>query len=327
VSVAALKATVYRTGEPSPTVAALVDAARRGKHAVGLVELQARFDERRNIGWSRTLEDAGVEVVHGAPDLKVHAKLTMLVRRERGGLRRYVHVGTGNYHASNASSYEDLGLFTADEDIAADVADVFNAVTGRVRPAPFRKLLVGPWFLRERMVEEIARVVRGARYGETARIRIKVNALSDPELVEALYDASTAGVDVEIVTRGVCVLSPGVPGLSERISVRSVLGPFLEHSRIIEFASGDGERAWIGSADLMSRNLDERVEVMAPVEDARLRAEIAAIFDALLSDTRCAWSLDAYGRWNRIEPLPGARATSAQETLMARALDRARWGR
>jgi polyphosphate kinase len=321
--VAALKATVYRTGDPAPTLASLVETARNGKQAVCLVELQARFDERRNIEWSRALERAGVDVVYGVPDLKVHAKLTMLVRREHGGLRRYVHIGTGNYHASNASSYEDLGLFTADEDIGADVAEIFNAVTSLARPSAFRKLLVAPWFLREGLLHEIERVVRAARAGEKARIRVKVNALVDPELIEALYTASSAGVTVEIITRGICVLRPGIPGVSERVSVRSVLGRFLEHSRVLSFQTGEGERTWIGSADLMPRNLDGRIEVLAPVEDARLRAEIAGVFEALLSDTRFSWTLDAAGVWNRTMPVSGERPISAQDALMARALKRA----
>jgi polyphosphate kinase len=324
--VAALKATVYRTGNPSRTVALLVDAADGGKHAVCLVELTARFDERRNIEWSRALDRAGVHVVYGTPDLKVHAKLCMLVRREGDGLRRYVHIGSGNYHASNASAYEDLSLFTADEDIAADVADVFNAVTGHISPTVFRKLLVSPWFLREGLLHEIERVAQAAAAGELARIRLKVNALVDPEIVEALYTASGAGATVEAVTRGMCVLRPGAPGLSERITVRSVLGPFLEHSRVLSFQTGDRLSTWIGSADLMPRNLDRRVEVLAPVEDARLRTRIARVLDALLADTRFAWGLGPDGSWSRIVAAPGEEPTSAQELLMQQALTRAKSG-
>jgi len=322
--VAALKATVYRTGNPSRTLASLVDAADRGKHAVCLVQLRARFDERRNIEWSRALDRAGVDVVYGPPDLKIHAKLCLLVRRERAGLRRYVHIGSGNYHASNASAYEDLSLFTADEDIAADVVDIFNAVTGHAPPKVFRKLLVGPWFLRECLLHEIERVAQAADAGEIARIRIKVNALADPEIVEALYAASGAGATVEVVTRGICVLRPATPGLSERITVRSVLGPFLEHSRILSFQAGDRLSTWIGSADLMPRNLDRRVEVLAPVEDARLRARIAAVLDALLADTRFAWELRADGSWSRVVPAPREVPVSAQEMLMRHALERAK---
>jgi polyphosphate kinase len=321
--VAALKATVYRTGYPSGTVASLVNAAEEGKHAVCLVELRARFDERRNLEWSRALERAGVKVVYGARDLKVHAKLCLLVRRERDGLSRYVHIGSGNYHASNASAYEDLSLFTADEDIAADVADVFNAVTGDIQPTVFRKLLVGPWFLREGLLHEIQQVAQAASRGEPARIRIKVNALVDPEIVEALYAASTAGASVEAITRGICVLRPGVPGLSERIKVRSVLGPFLEHSRILEFRAADRVSTWIGSADLMPRNLDRRVEVLAPVEDSKLRARIAGVLDALLADTQFAWALGADGAWSRVDPAPAKKRVSAQDVLMKQALARA----
>jgi polyphosphate kinase len=262
--------------------------------------------------------------VYGVPQLKVHAKLTLLVRRERNGVRRYVHIGTGNYHASHATSYEDLGLFTADEDIAADVAEVFNAVTGRTSPTVFRKLLVGPWFLRDGILNEIDRVVRAARAGEGGRIRIKVNSLVDPEVIDALYAASAAGVTVEIITRGICMLRPGVPGLSERITVRSVLGRFLEHSRILSFQTGDRTTTWIGSADLMPRNLDRRVEVLVPIEDSRLRSDVAEILDALLADTCFSWELDADGAWHRTQPKGRAKPVSAQEFLMARTVRRAK---
>ncbi len=319
--VVALKATVYRTGDPSPTLASLVEAAGEDKQAVALVELKARFDERRNIGSARALERAGVDVVYGVPDLKVHAKMALLIRREHGGVRRYVHIGTGNYHASNASNYEDLSLFTADEQIAADVAEVFNAVTGLTRPAFFHKLLVGPWFLRDGLLYEIERVINAASGGEPARIRIKVNSLTDVGIIDALYAASSAGVTIELITRGICALRPAVAGLSDRITVRSVLGRFLEHSRIFSFQTGDGTTTWIGSADLMARNLDGRIEVLVPVEDARLRAEIDAIFDALLADTRCSWTLDGEGAWHRTAE-PGGRGLSAQETMMARAAKR-----
>ena len=317
--VGALKATVYRTDSASTTLAALTQAAEDGKQAVCLVELKARFDERRNIEWSRALESAGVDVVYGVPGLKVHAKLALLVRRERGRLRRYVHIGTGNYHASNASNYEDLGLFTADEEIAADVADVFNAVTAGMRPTVFRKLLVGPWFLRDGVLREIDRVVAAARNGETARIRIKVNSLVDPEVVEALYAAAAAGAKVEVVVRGICALRP-----TKGMVVRSVLGRFLEHSRVLSFQAGDRVSTWIGSADLMPRNLDHRVEVMVPVEDSRLRADVSSIFDIMLADTRYAWDLRPDGTWRRRRPRPGEAPASAQELLMARAEKRAK---
>jgi polyphosphate kinase len=322
--VAALKSTVYRTGELSGILASLVETAEEGKQAVCLVELTARFDERRNIEWSRALERAGVDVVYGVPDLKMHAKLTLIARRERTGVRRYVHIGTGNYHASHATSYEDLGLFTADEAIAADVAEVFNAVTGLTSPTMFRKLLVGPWFLRDGILNEIDRVVRASRAGEGGRIRIKVNSLVDPEVIDALYAASSAGVTVEIITRGICVLRPGVPGLSERITVRSVLGRFLEHSRIMSFQTSDRTTTWIGSADLMPRNLDRRVEVLVPVEDSRLRSDLAEVLDALVADTRFSWELDADGDWRRTKANGRAKPLSAQEILMSRATKRAK---
>jgi len=322
--VTAVKATVYRTGDSSLTLASLVDAAKPHKQALCVVELQARFDERRNIEWSRALENAGVDVVFGLPDLKVHAKLALLVRRERGVTRRYVHIGTGNYHAANANMFEDLSLFTADEALGADVADVFNAITGRARPGGFRKLLVGPWFLRDGILGEISRVTEAAEAGEKARIRIKVNSLSDPEMAEALYAASTAGAEVEIVTRGICVLRPGVRGVSDRITVRSVLGRFLEHSRIFSFQAGDRVATWIGSADLMPRNLDRRVEVLAPLEDARLRADVAAYLDALQAETKLAWTLDSKGVWHRVVPKGGARPVSAQDALMHRARRRSK---
>ena len=322
--VVALKATVYRTGDPSSTLASLVEAAGEDKQAVAFVELKARFDERRNIGSARALEEAGVDVVYGVPDLKVHAKLALLVRREHGNVRRYVHIGTGNYHASNASNYEDLSLFTADEEIAADVAEVFNAVTGLTRPAFFRKLLVGPWFLREGLLYEIERVVSAARAGEPARIRIKVNSLVDAGIIDALYAASSAGVTIDLITRGICTLRPGLPGLSERITVRSVLGRFLEHSRVFSFQAGDRTTTWIGSPDLMPRNLDSRIEVLVPVEDARLRGEIDAILNTLLADTRHSWNLDGDGVWHRTKEPRRAKSLSAQETLMARAAKRTR---
>jgi len=239
-------------------------------------------------------------------------------------MRRYAHIGTGNYHSSNASNYEDLGLFTADDEIAADVADVFNAVTSRTPPLGFRKLLVGPWYLRDGVVREIGRITAAALAGTPARIRIKVNSLVDPEIVDALYDAATAGASVEVVARGICVLKPGRPALGDRITVRSVLGRFLEHSRILWFETDEEVSVWIGSADLMPRNLDHRVEVLVPIEDARMRAEIGRVLDALGADTRFAWTLDRHEKWKRVEPEPGVARISAQEALMQRAVRRAK---
>ncbi len=307
---------MYRTSRPSGTLASLVESAAAGKDALCLVELRARFDEQHNVEWSRTLRASGVTVVHGPPGCKVHSKLLAMTRSEPDGPRTYVHIGTGNYHASNAFGYEDLSLFSADRDLAADVLQVFDAVRSRGRPAPFRKLLVGPWYLREGLLREIATVTEAARSGRPGRIRIKVNALGDHEVVGALYTASQAGVDVELVVRGACTLIPGIPGTSDLITVRSVLGRFLEHSRIFSFEAGDERRMWIGSADLLTRNLDRRVETLAPIEDAALQTRLADILDTLLADTRDAWQLDADGVWSRVTPPPGAEPVSAQETFM-----------
>ncbi len=317
--VAGLKATVYRTGHASPTLASLVQAAAVGKGAEAFVEVRARFDERRNIDSGRALEEAGVDVVYGVPHVKVHAKLTLLERRERDGVRRYVHIGTGNYHASNACGYEDLSLFTADEDIAADVAEVFDVLTGRAQVPVFRKLLVGPWYLRGGILDEIERVTRAALAGLPGRIRIKVNSLADPQIVDALYRASQAGVTVEVVARGICTLRPGMSGVSDRIRVRSVLGRFLEHSRILAFETDERSTTWIGSPDLMPRNLDHRIEVLVPVEDDRLQFQVHGIFDALLADTASSWDLDEDGAWRRARADAGVHPISAQETLMTRA--------
>ena len=318
-SVIALKSTVYRTSDDTPLVPALIDASENGKQSVCLVEIKARGDERRNIEWSRALEQAGVHVVYGFSSLKIHCKTTLVVRRESGVLRRYVHLGTGNYNNVTAKAYEDFGIFTADEDIAADVADLFNYLTGFGRPAHFRKLLVAPFTLRQRLIEEIRDVADAARDGRKARIRIKVNGLTHTEVVDELYAASKAGARIDLLVRGVCSLRPGVTGLSEGIRVRSVLGRFLEHSRLFHFESGDRSRFYLGSADLMPRNLDHRVEVVAPVEDIGAQSELAATIDALLSDTASSWELDHDGAWHRIRPKKEDRPRSAQAVLMRRA--------
>jgi polyphosphate kinase len=314
-----LKSTVYRTGDDTPLVPALIEASENGKQSVCLVEIKARGDERRNIEWSRALEQAGVHVVYGFPTLKIHAKTTLVVRRESGGLRRYVHLGTGNYNRSTARGYEDFGVFTADEDIAADVADLFNYLTGFGRPAHFRKLLVAPFGLRQRLVEEIRAVADAARVGAKARIRIKVNGLTHVEVIDELYAASEAGARIELLVRGVCSLRPGIPGLSDNIRVRSVLGRFLEHSRLFVFEAGDRTHTFLGSADLMPRNLDHRVEVLMPAESIAIQSEIVATLDTLLSDTAASWELDADGSWRRVRPKKEERPRSAQATLMRHA--------
>jgi polyphosphate kinase len=317
--VIAIKSTVYRTSDDTPLVPALVDASERGKQTVCLVEIKARGDERRNIEWSRALEEAGVHIVYGFPGLKIHAKTTLVVRREAGQLRRYVHLGTGNYNALTARAYEDFGLFTADEDIAADIADLFNHLTGFGRPVDFRKLLVAPFTLRDRLVEEIRSVADAASAGKKARIRIKVNGLTHPQVIDELYAASEAGARIELLVRGVCSLRPGVAGLSEQIRVRSVLGRFLEHSRLFLFDAADRSTCFMGSADLMPRNLDHRVEVVTPVEDLALQAELAATFEALWRDTASSFELDDAGSWERVNPKKDERPRSGQQVLTRRA--------
>jgi polyphosphate kinase len=320
--VIAIKTTVYRTNDESPLVPALVEAADDGKQTVCLVELKARFDERRNIEWSRRLEQAGVHVVHGFPNLKIHGKTTLVLRREGRLLRRYAHIGTGNYHSVTARTYEDFGLFTDDEQITADVADLFNYLTGFSTPREYRKIVVAPFALRARLLEEIRRVSAAAASGEHARIRIKVNALTDVAVIEALYEASKAGVRIEVVCRGICCLVPGKKGVSESIRVVSVLGRFLEHSRIFVFEAGEDVRVFMGSADLMPRNLDNRVEVVVPIEDQRARDELRNVLDVLLEDSAQSWQLDERGEWHRQSHKD--RKKGAQTRLMRRARARAR---
>jgi polyphosphate kinase len=262
-------------------------------------------------------------VVYGFPDLKIHAKMTLVVRRERNGLRRYAHIATGNYHAATARQYEDFGIFTADEEIAADVADLFNYITGFGRPTRFRKLLVAPFTLRSGLVDQIRSVAVAAAAGERARIRLKVNHLVDPAIVDELYAASQAGASIDIVARTTCALRPGVEGLSENIRVRSIVGRFLEHSRIYAFDAGESSTVYIGSADLMARNLDHRIEVIAPVENARVRQEANAILDSALADTTNAWELAPDGTWSRVAPDTGKPRTH-QETMMRRVRTRAK---
>jgi polyphosphate kinase len=322
--VVGLKTTVYRTSDDSPLVPALILASETGKQSVCLVELKARFDERRNIEWARAMEQAGVHVVYGFPNLKIHAKTTLVVRREGNELRRYVHVGTGNYHALTARAYEDFGLFTADSEIAADVADLFNYLTGFSRPQRYRKLLVAPHDLRARLVEEIKAVAAAAKAGKRARIRIKVNNLTDTEVIEELYAASQAGAEIEIVARSICTLRPGVESLSEQIQVRSVLGRFLEHSRLFAFERDDEKLYLLGSADLMPRNLDGRIEIVVPVEDSRAQQEIDRAFEALLADNVSAWELLADGSWQRTRPKKGSRSKGSQAALMRSTRARAR---
>ena len=325
-NVIAMKTAVYRTSDDSVLVGSLIQCAEDGKQSVCLVELKARFDELRNIEWSRALEQAGVHVAYGFPDLKIHAKMTLIVRREADALRRYVHIGTGNYHAATARLYEDLGIFTADEEITADVADLFNYITGFGRPQTFRKLLVAPFTLRSGLVDEIRAVAAAASGGKHARIRLKLNHLVDPKMVDELYAASRAGAKIDIIARSTCALRPGVEGLSENIHVRSVVGRFLEHSRVYSFEADERVATYVGSPDLMPRNLDHRIEVLAPIENARVRQEIHAILDSALADDVNAWILDPTGEWLRAAPAKPEKSHSHHETMMRRSLKRSRRG-
>jgi polyphosphate kinase len=322
--VVTVKTTVYRTSEDSAIAPALIKASENGKQAVCVVELKARFDERRNIGWARSLEQAGVHVVYGFPDMKIHAKTTLIVRREGDDLRRYVHIGTGNYHATTARIYEDVGLFTADPDIAADVADLFNFVTGFGRPQRFRKILAAPFNLRKKLTEQIREVAAAAESGKHARIRIKCNSLTHAEVISELYRASQAGAEIDVIVRANCTLIPGVAGLSENIHVRSILGRFLEHSRLYCFEAGDSRSYFLGSADLMPRNLDHRIEILVPVEDARAQRDLQRTFDAIMEDSRRSWMLRADGTWERVRSKKGGRRQSMHGALMRRARARGR---
>ena len=317
--VLAIKLTVYRTSDDSTLVPSLIEAAERGKQAVCLVELKARFDERRNIGWARALEEAGAHVVHGLPGLKTHAKALLVVRREGRGVRHYVHIGTGNYHAKTARLYEDFGLFTTDREIAQDVAELFNSLTGIARSPDYRKGIVAPDHMRKWFLREVERTIEAHEAGLQTRIVLKMNSLVDARSIRALYEASQAGVRVEVNTRGICCLRPGVPGVSENIRVTSVVGRFLEHSRLYGFQRGDERRYWIGSADLMPRNLDTRVELLAPVTDPKLVADLEDTLERCLADDTFSWELGPDGSWQR--RTEGTR--SVHRELMARALERA----
>jgi polyphosphate kinase len=319
--VLAIKQTVYRTSDDSPLVPALIRAAERGKQAVCLVELKARFDERANIGWARSLEQAGVHVVYGLPGLKTHAKCILVVRREGDGVRHYVHVGTGNYNPTTARLYTDFGLFTRDEEIGADVADMFNQLTGFARPAGSRRVLIAPAHMRDGIIAEIDRTIAARQAGQDARIAMKMNSLVDKRCIRALYRASQAGVPIELNIRGICCLRPGVPGVSDTITVVSLVGRFLEHSRIYAFCRGDDEMIYIGSADLMPRNLDTRVELLAPVREAALRGELMDTLELCMSDDTNAWTLEPDGSWPR--RTAGDPPRNAQKELMARHAARA----
>ena len=311
--VLAIKQTVYRTSDDSPLVPALIRASERGKQAVCMVELKARFDEEANIHWAKSLEEAGVHVVYGIPGLKTHVKAILVARREGDRVREYVHIGTGNYNPTTARLYTDLGLFTADPEVGADVAEMFNFLTGYGRPTDYRKVLVSPTTMRDRIIDEIEATVEAHRAGQDARIALKMNALVDARCIEALYEASRAGVRVDLNVRGICCLRPGVPGVSESIRVVSVVGRFLEHSRIYAFRRGEQTRVLTGSADLMPRNLDSRVELVAPIEDEGLRAELLDVLELCFADNVNAWELGSDGVWTRLAAPEGERHSVQSE--------------
>ena len=314
-TVLAIKQTLYRTSGDSPIVDALKDAAASGKQVVALVEIKARFDEQNNIRWARELEQAGVHVVYGLLGLKTHCKTCLVVRKEGDRIRRYCHIGTGNYNPKTARLYEDVGLFTSDPDVADDLTDLFNHLTGFSNVSKYRRLLVAPEGIRSGIVERIDREIELAAAGREAGVRIKANALVDEQVIDALYRASQAGVRVDVVVRGICGLRAGVEGLSENIHVRSILGRFLEHSRIIHFRAQD--EMFIGSADMMHRNLDRRVEVMASITDPRLRAQLGHVLDSALDPATRSFHLMPDASWKRMPELPWEESVDHQERMLA----------
>jgi polyphosphate kinase len=321
-AVIAIKLTLYRTSGDTEIVQALTDAAQAGKQVAVLIELQARFDEVNNINWARQLERYGVHVAYGLAGLKTHAKTALVVRRDAdGAVRRYVHIGTGNYNSKTARLYTDIGLFTASPSIGADISDLFNALTGFSRQRLYRKLLIAPVNMRDRLIALIERETDHARNGRPARIVAKMNALVDGETIGALYAASQAGVEVDLIIRGICCLRPGVPGVSDRIRVMSIVGRFLEHSRIFHFHNDGAAEYYFGSADWMPRNFDRRVEAIAPVDDPALHAPLRALLETCLADNRQAWDLAADGTYTQRHPAPGQ-----PERATHRILQRDPWG-
>jgi polyphosphate kinase len=314
-NVLAIKQTLYRTSGDSPIVRALIAAAEAGKQVVAMVEIKARFDEQANIRWARTLEQAGVHVVYGYVGLKTHCKTCLVVRREGSTIRRYCHVGTGNYNGKTARLYEDVGLLTASPEIGADLTDLFNSLTGYSRKVSYRNLLVAPHGIRTGIIERVEREIATHRESGGGRIRLKMNALVDEQVIDALYRASQAGVRVEVVVRGICALRPGAEGFSENILVRSILGRFLEHSRIIHFRNIN--EFWIGSADMMHRNLDRRVEVLVQVKDPRLTAQLDDLFESTLDPSTRCWELGPDGQWTA-SPQEGHSVRDHQVSLMER---------
>jgi polyphosphate kinase len=320
-NVLAIKMTLYRTSFDSPIVNALIAAAENGKQVSVLVELKARFDEENNIYWAKRLESVGVHVVYGLVGLKTHCKIVMVVRREQDQIHRYVHIGTGNYNPKTARLYTDLGLFSCNEDLGADVTDVFNFLTGYSRQKTYRKLLVAPVTMRDRFLAMIHREIENVHNGTSGRIVAKMNSLVDPQIICALYEASRAGVQIDLIIRGICCLRPGIKEVSENIRVISIIGRFLEHSRIFYFYNNGQEEIYIGSADWMSRNLDRRVEVMTPIIDADIAKDLQEILGIMLADNRQAWELQADGSYIQRHPEEDSPEASSQKIFMSMAIN------
>jgi polyphosphate kinase len=317
--VLAIKQTLYRTSGDSPIVQALIQAAEWGKQVLALVEIKARFDEEANIEWARQLEQAGVHVVYGVLGLKTHVKLSMVVRDDGDRLRRYVHTGTGNYHPKTARYYEDIGLLTTDEAVGEDVAQLFNQLSGFGLSPNYKKLIVAPQFLREGLIARIQRETEHHLAGRPAKITFKCNSIVDERIIDALYDASRAGVPIDIIVRGICSIRPGVPDMSETIRVRSLLGRFLEHSRVYAFANGGADEVLIGSADLMHRNLDRRVEALVPLEVPAHIRRVKDLLEFAAAETTASWRLESNGTWRRVKrDANGLLLADYQETLVAR---------
>jgi polyphosphate kinase len=320
--VLAIKQTLYRTDGDSPIVNALIHGAEQGKQVAVLVELKARFDEASNISWARALEQAGCHVAYGLVGLKTHAKTALVVRREQGRIRRYCHIGTGNYNARTARLYTDIGLLTCNEELASDLTDLFNSLTGYARDTRYRRILVAPDGLRERVIELICQVASRHSARRRGRIVMQMNSLVDAACIRALYAASQAGVEIDLIVRGICRLRPGVPGVSETIRVRSIVGRFLEHQRLWMFQNGRERSYYIGSADLMPRNLDLRVEAVTPVDDPDLTDRLQEILDVMLADNVQAWELGPEGTWQRLAPAEGERPVATHRLLRELALRR-----
>jgi polyphosphate kinase len=314
--VLAIKMTLYRTSGEGKVIESLVNAARNGKQVAVLVELKARFDEQANINWAKRLEEAGIHVTYGVVGLKTHSKIILVVRRDYNGLRRYAHIGTGNYHAGTARLYTDLGLLTGDNDIGQDLTELFNFLTGYSPPPSYRKILAAPYTLKKTLLDKIEREISSHSEESPGHIQFKMNALEDADITRALYRAAQAGVKVDLIVRDTCRFRPGLPGLTESAQVISIVGRFLEHGRIYYFRNGGAEEYYIGSADLMKRNLESRVEVVAPVEDIDLRQELRLILDVQLSDRRSAWEMQPDGSYVQRQPAPGQDAKSCQELLI-----------